>query len=206
MQYLTALSIISATSALSIASEPVTGLTPLCNQPGQLCELDSQKYLGSWFEIGSTAIIKNFVQKDCECVTANYVLNNPLEIGVTNTCVNSKIKEPVLIRGTAKILSSSELKVDFGVGNAPGSQNGGDEPNYVVKNVWVDEHGNYQRSLVTSPLRPNAPAAVQFTWILSRTPTITPAEVDEILQYAVASGYSPKEAGFSATEQVSCRN
>ncbi|KAI8899359.1 Calycin-like protein [Globomyces pollinis-pini] len=201
-------------TTIVLATLSSAATTPLCNQPGQLCPIEGTKYLGDWYEIGATQIIRNTFERDCDCVLANYVLKNATEIAVTNSCINPKTKKPSTIVGTAKILSSSQLKVSFGDNSLGGRiglffQNLSKDPNYVVSNVWVDEKGNYQRALVTSPLRKGVPAFIQkpleFTWILSRTPAITQAEIDETLAYAVASGYHPKEAGFRLTDQVTCR-
>ena len=187
-------------------------LTPLCNNPTAKCEIDKSKYLGGWFEIGRTSIIRNTFERNCECVEAKYA---PLadKISVTNTCVGPK-GDFTTIQGTATPLSNSELKVVFpgngkNAGIATAIQNAIPGANYVVKNVWVDEQGNYQRALVVAPLINWLPNAVEkhfeFTWILSRTSSISEQDIKETLDYVKAAGYHPEESDFQLTEQVKCR-
>jgi lipocalin len=118
-------------------------------------------------------------------------------VRVENTCVNNGNSTNIV--GSARPLSNSELQVRFpGSPNLPGA-------NYVIKNVWVNAEGEYERALVVSPLIPFTPASLQFTWILARKPTISDEEIKESLDYAVAAGYNPTAANWQRTEQVTCR-
>lgn len=73
----------------------------------------------------------------------------------------------------------------------------GNDPNYIVSNVWVDTEGNYKRSLVTS--NKDAPPAAQFIWILSRDPIVRDEEKAEYLAYAKSVGFNPEGAQFERT-------
>ena len=178
-------------------------LTPLCTDPYGRCKIDNNKYLGSWYEIGRTSLIRNTFEKDCNCVKADYKLKPDGEnILVDNTCVRPSTLALEPIVGNAKILKEGRFKVSFGdaiTGNKVGRffQNLLLGPNYVVSNVWTDEAGNYKRSLVTYGKA--LPSKYQFTWILSRDPVVTDEEIEEYLDYAKAVGFNPDKAEFERT-------
>jgi lipocalin len=63
--------IVALLSVVSAVSVPATA-KPLCTDATATCDsVDLQKYLGDWFEIGNTAIIRNTIQRGCQCVEAN---------------------------------------------------------------------------------------------------------------------------------------
>jgi apolipoprotein D and lipocalin family protein len=183
----------------------VSAATPLCTDPTQKCDvLDLQKYLGGWFEIGRTAIIRNTAQRGCECVEANYSLRDTGVVGVRNTCVaNGTFTE---IFGQAVALGPSEFQVTFPSVPAPPFAG----PNYVVQNVWVDAQGNYERALVVSPIPSfiTGPRreTTQFIWILARKSAISEQEIQESLDYVTKAGYNPIASDWQKTDQVTCRS
>ncbi|KAI8911467.1 Calycin-like protein [Gorgonomyces haynaldii] len=181
----------------------VAALTPLCSDVNaDACAIDASKYLGSWYEIGRTEIIRNTFEKDSTCVVAQYALKPDGDINVFNTQVNSNGNQYQTITGSAKILAPGQLKVAFG-DNTTGGKIGAffqsliPGANYNVKNVWVDEAGNYKRALVT--YGKSLPAAFQFTWILSRDESISDAEITEYLKYAQKAGFNTEGAKFQRT-------
>jgi apolipoprotein D and lipocalin family protein len=194
-----------------IAAVAFAKTTPLCSDARAKCDaVDLPKYLGNWFEIGRSFIIRNTFERGCDCVEAKYKLNpDNKNVEVTNTCVRRG--EFTEIVGNAEPLSPSEFRVSFNPGGAGGAiasffQSLARGPNYVVKNVWLDEQGNYQRALVVAPQR-RIPFGrfLDSIWILARTPSITDAEIQETLEYARAAGYEPEKARWEKTEQVTCR-
>jgi hypothetical protein len=82
-------------------------------------------------------------------------------------------------------------------------------PNYIVKNVWTDEAGNYQRALIVVPMSGIIPDFIeknfQAFWILSRTSSISKAEIDETLAFVTAAGYDPIASNWQPTDQTICR-
>jgi apolipoprotein D and lipocalin family protein len=180
----------------------VNALSPLCSS-AKSCNIDNSKYLGTWYEIGRTSVIRNSFEKDCNCVKADYTQKpDGKNIIVKNSCVNPTTQTVVPVVGNAKILNNGRFKVSFGddtVGGRIGKffQTLLPGPNYVVSNVWVDEEGNYKRALVT--YGKILPPSFQFTWILSRDPVVTDDEITEYLAYAKTVGFNPIKAGFERT-------
>jgi apolipoprotein D and lipocalin family protein len=188
--------------AASVFAAPASiAPTPLCTDATAPCDkVDLSKYLGTWYEIGNTFPIYTFIQRNLQCVRAQYSLNEDGNINVRNSGVNSETNAYSFLDGVASIVNNNELIVGFpGAGAPPPTST-----NYVIKNIWVDCEGNYSRVLVVSPKDESLPAIREFTWILSRTPQITQQEVEESLAYAKAAGYNPEQARFKLTEQVSC--
>ncbi|KAJ3314821.1 hypothetical protein HDV04_005242 [Boothiomyces sp. JEL0838] len=195
-------------STLAAAVSSSSGLTPLCNEPTQLCNIDPSKYIGDWYEIGRTAIIRGTFESGCDCVQAKYAFKPDGDIQVTNTCVKNQKYSTIV--GNAHPLSPSELKVTF----SPAGFNGGigtffqnliPGPNYVVKNVWTDADGNYERALIVSPLHiPGIEKYTESIWILSRNSSIPQADIDESLAYATAAGFHPVQSKWEPTDQTTC--
>jgi lipocalin len=194
---------IAAFSAPSAPSDPsvnsISRPVPLCTDATQLCNsVNLDKYLGKWYEIGSTKYVKRF-QGPGGCVEAEYSLINPKLVRVYNSAVLLGIQ--IDIEGQAKVLSNSELAVSFPVPGQPEQLT----PNYIIKNVWFDEAGNYLRSLVVSPIKEGQSESDQSTWILAREQSISDEEIVETLDYAIAAGYNPTASEWTKTEQVKCR-
>jgi apolipoprotein D and lipocalin family protein len=197
-------------SSALFALSACASLTPLCNDAKSACDaLDLSKYIGKWYEQGATFSIRNTIESGCSCVEANYRIKENGDVEVKNTCVKKgKIIEAI---ANASPKSKSEFKVVF-TPDQPGGglitviQNASQSPNYLVKNVWMDQQGNYQRALVVAP-RKTFPFGknLDSIWVLSRTTTIPQAEIDEILAYATAAGYDIKAAQWKPTDQITCR-
>lgn len=186
----------------------ITGLSPLCTVPENKCDaLDVPTYMGDWYEIGATRLIRNTFESGCTCTTANYTLRTS-DVSVENVCQKDNALNTV--QGKAVQLGPSEFKVTF-----PGGPIGDffqnvvyNGPNYVVKNVWVDTNGNYRRALVVSPKNGLIPDFVQkwfqSIWILSRDAVIDQSEIDEILEYVKQAGYDPEAAAWKSTARTNC--
>jgi lipocalin len=200
----------TATTLLALTAYATA--TPLCTAAREKCDaVEPSKFLGDWFEIGRTFIISNTFQRGCDCVEAKYrALPNTRDIQVTNTCVRNG--EPTQIVGSATPLSNSELKVTFAPegplgGIATFFQNLADGPNYVIKNVWTDAQGNYERALIVAPQR-RIPFGnrLESIWILARSTQVTDAQIKETLDYARAAGFNPDASRWERTEQQTCRS
>jgi lipocalin len=103
------LTVISSVCALiSLSKDPKT----------KLDALEVNKFVGGWFEIGRTNLISQTIERNCDCVEANYTaLSDGIE--VVNTCVRNKV--PDTITGKAVQVnknSISELKVSFKQSNS----------------------------------------------------------------------------------------
>ena len=142
--------------------------------------LDAKRYMGTWYEI---AKYPNWFQKKCKSNTrAQYTLLDDGTVQVDNRCttesgeVSQAIGQarPVGAAGTAK------LEVRF----APAWLS-------FIPLVWgdywvIDLDAQYQLVAVSEPKR-------EYLWILSRTPTVTPASYNELTARLAQKGFDLKK-------------
>lgn len=182
-----------------VSASPIAafnGYQPLCTDPTSKCDIiDLSKYLGTWYEIGRTKAISR-IQGNDVCVQANYSLSSPMLVKVVNSSVRNGKQGS--ITGSALILSNSELNVSFFVPPT------GDVPNYTIKNLWVDENGDYKRALIVGN-KEARDESDQSIWILARENIASDEEIKESLDYATAAGFNPTASEWKKTEQVTCR-
>ena len=149
--------------------------TPTTAQPKAVNAIDVQKYLGTWYEV---ARLPMYFQRNCASdVQAEYSLNADQTIQVKNQCINTDGKLDVS-EGVAYSQNdgNSQLKVSFlpkGLRWVPFSK--GD---YWV--LRVDE--DYQVALVGGPSH-------RYLWLLSRSPDVDEAVIEDYLNTAKAQGY-----------------
>ena len=143
--------------------------------PKAVDAIDVQKYAGTWYEV---ARLPMYFQRNCVSdVQAKYSLNADKTIRVKNQCMN-KEGELDVSEGVAYPQNdgNSQLKVSFlpkGLRWVPFSK--GD---YWV--LRVDE--DYQVALVGGPSH-------RYLWLLSRTPDMDEAVIEDYLNTAKAQGY-----------------
>ena len=144
-------------------------------EPKAVDAIDVQKYAGRWYEV---ARLPMYFQRNCASdVQAKYSLNSDKTIKVRNQCMN-KEGELDVSEGVAYPQNdgNSQLKVSFlpkGLRWVPFSK--GD---YWV--LRVDE--DYQVALVGGPSH-------RYLWLLSRTPDMDEAVIEDYLNTAKAQGY-----------------
>ena len=144
-------------------------------EPKAVDAIDVQKYAGRWYEV---ARLPMYFQRNCASdVQAKYSLNSDKTIKVRNQCMN-KEGELDVSEGVAYPQNdgNSQLKVSFlpkGLRWVPFSK--GD---YWV--LRVDE--DYQVALVGGPSH-------RYLWLLSRTPDVDEAVIEDYLNTAKAQGY-----------------
>lgn len=148
-------------------------------EPKAVDAIDVQKYAGTWYEV---ARLPMYFQRNCASdVQAKYSLNADKTIKVRNQCLNKEGKLDVS-EGVAYPQNdgNSQLKVSFlpkGLRWVPFSK--GD---YWV--LRVDE--DYQVALVGGPSH-------RYLWLLSRTPDMDEAVIEDYLNTAKAQGYDLSE-------------
>ncbi len=122
-------------------------------------QVNLAQYMGKWFEIAS---FPQSFQKGCSKTTATYSIRDDGKVNVLNECiVNGK---PKVAKGTAYAVdeTNAKLKVSFFW------------PFYG--DYWVVDLGrNYEFAVVGAPGR-------DYLWILSRTPGMSKAVYEGILQ------------------------
>lgn len=144
-------------------------------EPKAVDAIDVQKYAGRWYEV---ARLPMYFQRNCVSdVQAKYSLNSDKTIKVRNQCMNKEGKLDVS-EGVAYPQNdgNNQLKVSFlpkGLRWVPFSK--GD---YWV--LRVDE--DYQVALVGGPSH-------RYLWLLSRTPDMDEAVIEDYLNTAKAQGY-----------------
>ena len=144
-------------------------------EPKAVDAIDVQKYAGRWYEV---ARLPMYFQRNCASdVQAKYSLNADKTIRVKNQCMN-KEGELDVSEGVAYPQNdgNSQLKVSFlpkGLRWVPFSK--GD---YWV--LRIDE--DYQVALVGGPSH-------RYLWLLSRTPDMDEAVIEDYLNTAKAQGY-----------------
>ena len=160
--------LLAATACLSMQTQAQT-ITPVD-------QVDLQKYLGTWYEIARKPLS---FQKDCaKTVKAEYSLNEKGTIQVNNSCIteDGKMKQSIGEAFVQNAPANSKLKVSF----LP----------KVIRwlplgrgDYWVLKlDPNYQTVLVGEPDK-------KYLWVLSRSTTPNPNEIEAYLKYAQSLGY-----------------
>ena len=143
-----------------------------------VADVDFERYDGTWFEIAS---YPQWFSLGCQGTTATYEIQAPDRVSVLNECRLFSLNGiPSSASGEAVVVDPAEpskLRVTFF-----GSDDG-DEP----ANYWILGLGD-------APAGDDYPWAVvggedSGLWILSRTPTLPQATVDQALGIASSNGY-----------------
>ena len=158
---------------LALVAASAQSAAPVTTVP----QVDLARYVGTWYEI---AHVPMFFQRKCAGeTTAHYTSNTDGSIAVTNRCRNAAggMEEA---EGTAKVVPGSgnaKLKVTFF------------RP--FKGDYWViGLDSDYRWAVVGSPNR-------DTLWLLARTPTLEPADVDRALATAKQQGYSLDKLTFT---------
>jgi apolipoprotein D and lipocalin family protein len=146
-------------------------------------KVDLKRYSGKWFEI---ARLPQSFEKNCACVTAEYVLETDEPVQVINSCYDTLAQKSKVTEGKAFPVDgteNSELKVQFFWPFKGG---------YYIMSLDAD----YQYALVGNPSR-------EYLWILSRTPQLDQEIIDNLKSIAVKNGY---DLSSLIMTQQSCEN
>lgn len=144
-----------------------------------VAQVDLARYAGRWYEVAS---LPNRFQAQCVADTQAQYRASGDDIAVTNRCRRADgVVESVT--GVAKVVADSgnaRLRVSFF------------RPFYG--DYWVLALApDYRWALVGEPGR-------EFGWVLSRTPQLAPADLEEALARAEALGFA--RAAFKRTPQT----
>ena len=136
-----------------------------------------EKYLGRWYEI---ARLDHPFERGLSNVTAQYSLRDDGGVRVINRGFKIAADEWEEAEGKAYFVddkTTGMLKVSFF------------GPFYGAYNVIALDLENYQWSLVVGP-------DTSYMWILSRTPVLDQAIVDELIATAQSNGFNTDELIF----------
>jgi len=142
--------------------------------------VDLKRYAGKWFEV---ARLPNSFEKNCAGnVTAEYAPLDDGKISVINRCSKAAGGE-IIARGKARVKdrqTNAKLKVSFApdfLSFLP----------FVWGDYWILELGeNYEYAVVGDESR-------EYFWILSRSPQLDDALMNEILQRFGKKGFDVKK-------------
>lgn len=131
---------------------------------------DLQRYLGTWYEV---ARLDHSFERGLEQVTARYTLRSDGGVAVLNRGYDAQSDEWREAAGRASFVdqpSVGHLKVSFF------------GPFYASYIVFGLDHANYQYAFVSGP-------STSYLWLLSRTPSVEEAVLEEFLREAGRLGF-----------------
>jgi len=151
------------------------GASPQTPKNVPVAQWDLARYQGRWHEIARLPL---FFERHCVAdITATYTLQPDGNLGVHNACRTAAGRQEQA-NGIARPVSerAGALKVTFAprwLSWIP----------WVWANYWVIElDPAYRWAVVGSPNR-------EYLWILSRTPSISRGQMDELRRHAAQRGY-----------------
>ncbi len=154
-------------------------------EPITVDSVDLNKYAGLWYEI---AKIPNRFQKNCvRNTTAIYKLRDDGKIDVINKCIDEDGNTDE-VEGIAKVADSkTNAKLEVSFVRILGIQ-------LFWGDYWIiGLEKDYKYAVVGTPSR-------KYGWILSRTPKLSPEDIDKIFNIIRKQGYNPED--FVMTEQA----
>lgn len=157
-------------AALGLADPAQAGYRDSARPIDAVDTLDVGRYLGKWYEV---ARFPNRFEKNCEGVTAEYVLNPDETIRVVNTCHKGAPDGPKEVaEGVAEVVAPGKLKVTF-VPWLP----------FAKGDYWVlHVDPAYSLAVVGEP-------SGKTGWILSRTPDVDAEQYSNAVSVLASAGY-----------------
>lgn len=153
--------------------------------------VDVAKYMGVWYEIAHNPAS---FQNGCVGTTATYSLRTDGLVNVVNRCtidtLDGEVNEIAGLAAVADPSTNAKLTVSFGGTPDPRGQG----IRYFSGNYWViGLDDQYQTAVVGEPTR-------TYLWFLSRTSSISQAQLDSLLSIAQGQGYDTSRLIY--TEQA----
>lgn len=146
--------------------------------------VDLERYMGTWYEIAS---FPKWFSRGCVNSTATYALRDDGRVDVLNQChsesPDGELREARAIAQVVNKETNAELKVQFFW-----PFNG---------DYWIIDLGdNYEYAVVSDPTR-------NSLWILSRTPEIDPAVLENLMARLVnVHGFDLSNLKFTRGEAI----
>eukprot|EP01121_Diplochlamys_sp_Union-15-3_P013972 TRINITY_DN4412_c0_g1_i1.p1 TRINITY_DN4412_c0_g1~~TRINITY_DN4412_c0_g1_i1.p1 ORF type:complete len:209 (+),score=35.32 TRINITY_DN4412_c0_g1_i1:52-627(+) len=158
--------------------------------------VDPIQYQGVWYEIATTPLSRDFIEKDCYCTFANYSIIDTQDISVVNHCnLGSVTGQKDVIQGRARIpdlTQPGKLEVTFGGPYAP----------YWIINLDPD----YQWAVIYS-CESILGVKVEFAWVLARNNTIDDTLYNKLLSLLKSeTGYDVNYVTKTAQQGCDYRN
>jgi apolipoprotein D and lipocalin family protein len=169
-------------SVFSILAIGLNGCTGIPNGAEPVKNFSLEQYLGTWYEV---ARMDHKFERGLSNVTAEYSLRDDGGVRVFNRGFNTSKGEWVEAEGKAFFIgdtSTGQLKVSFF------------GPFYASYNIIALDKEAYQWSLVAGP-------DTDYLWILSRTPELDQAIVDELIFEAKTLSFKTDELIYVSQAQ-----
>ena len=168
----------AAVLALALLSPLVSAESPAVQSVGQI---DLKRYAGKWYEI---AAFPMYFQRNCiGDTTAEYTLTPDGNVTVDNRCRTEKGFDQATGKAWApEAARNAELKVSFFWPF---------RADYWV--IGLDK--DYRWAVVGNPNR-------KYLWILSRTPQLPPAELEQARQAASAQGFDLSQLNHTRHTEI----
>lgn len=172
MQRKTAL--FSALISLAVAG---AALASAPTSPEPCKTVDPAHYVGRWYEI---ARLPNKLQADCDAPTSDWTPAGAGSFAVVQTCHQGSPTGPAKIwRAAGRILNAGATKIRIGF-------LGG----LIHQDYWIVDRGDDYSWCIMSTPNP------KYVWIMSKRPSISPAERAALIQRAHALGYDTTRLVF----------
>lgn len=171
-----------------VALVAAASAVPFCPPTATVPELDLVPYMGRWYEIATSAIVRDTFERGLVCVSANYTLVGDIVLVNNSGYYGSPSGELTYALGKADVPDPAvpgALEVTFS-----GSFTG--RANYFVMNVDYDDH-----VLIGGPCQ-------EYLWILSRTEDMDDDTYNYLCDVAVSEGYNLERIGFKRHENTGC--
>jgi apolipoprotein D and lipocalin family protein len=159
-----------------------------CPDVSVVTPFNATKYLGSWYEIAASPLVRATFERNCVCTEATYGLNPNGTLSVLNKCRKGSFNGTLsAILGYATLgqgVEEAKLEVYFPQAPKPG--------NYWL--VYLENNGDlYDNAIVWSC--EHLLLNIEFMWILSREKAMSATKYDYLLAKAkLITGYdAPKK-------------
>lgn len=166
------------------AKAPV--FAPLLDDGTTVAKVDVDRYLGTWFELGTYPIV---FQRDCAATTATYTPRDEGGLVVRNWCaLGSPDGEPFEFVGKALPVDETNARLDVSFFGDFGA------PYWVLERDDTPGEQPYAWAIVGGPTK-------DTLWLLAREPILPEDFVDALLEVVAERGYDVD--AISWTEQRS---
>lgn len=137
-------------------------------------DMDFKRYMGLWYNIAS---LPNAIEKNCKCPQSFDTLQNPLTVGLAQSCV---------IFGKNITSNSKAVASVDGYGNWT-NWNGPLKADYWIINL---DKVNYEWSVIGQPSR-------KGFWIFNRKPHMDQTLVRQLIDWGTSRGFNMRDIEIS---------
>ncbi|KAJ2993205.1 hypothetical protein HDV02_002580 [Globomyces sp. JEL0801] len=153
------------------------GSVPMCTPKMEVCPIKTDTFFGTWYEIARTP---SKVSNNLTCIATTFK-NNSLShdnlFFVTSVGLNITSTSNFTLSGNGTVIDPAKFRIDL-----PIYRDLLNKPNFIVRNVWVDLKGNYQRAVISSPNSTNDESDSYY--VLSRSKLMSQIQLEAATKFA----------------------